>query len=115
MLAALRSLSVLEVEGNPFCSLPHARAYIVHVLPTLQVLDGDAVTIDEREQARRRFLDAGVLQDAVRIVRAAARPQRRRWGPLWNVQFPLTGCAPRLRRTGLGADGACANGPAAGQ
>lgn len=92
MLGALRSLVVLEVEGNPFCSLPHARAYIVHVVPTLQVLDGDAVTLEERAQARRRFLDAGAFEDAVRIV----RPAPRLWTGAEKVLGPTWGsCLPR--------------------
>ena len=54
-LVNLRNLCVLSVDGNPIMDLPHARLFIIYHLPNLEVLNGDAVGLDERQAAADRF------------------------------------------------------------
>jgi hypothetical protein len=54
-LVPLRNLSVLTLQGNPLAELAHARLFSVYQLPSLEVLDAEAITEDERAAASRRF------------------------------------------------------------
>lgn len=48
-------LQSLTVAGNPLCDLSHHRAYIVFHLRTLEQLDGQNITLNERSAANTRF------------------------------------------------------------
>ncbi len=49
-------LSRLSIRGNPICEQNHARLAAIHAVgPWLDVLDGNAVDRDQREEAAQRF------------------------------------------------------------
>lgn len=52
-LQDLRALSELRMEDNPVARLPHYRAWLIALLPSLKVLDGVHVTPAETAQAPR--------------------------------------------------------------
>lgn len=54
-LKPLPDLLELTVAENPLCQIPHCRHYLIFHLRTLQVLDSQTVTEEERRQARDRF------------------------------------------------------------
>ncbi|XP_021380343.1 centriolin-like isoform X3 [Mizuhopecten yessoensis] len=54
-LKPLPDLLELTVADNPLCQIPHCRLYLVFHLRTLQVLDSQPVTEEERRHARDRF------------------------------------------------------------
>ncbi|KAI0228191.1 Centriolin [Lamellibrachia satsuma] len=54
-LRPLRDLTQLAVAENPVTQLPHCRAFLIFHLRTVNVLDGQKVTEDERNAAHSRF------------------------------------------------------------
>ncbi|XP_033730276.1 centriolin-like isoform X4 [Pecten maximus] len=54
-LKPLPDLLELTVAENPLCQIPHCRLYLIFHLRTLQVLDSQPVTEEERRHARDRF------------------------------------------------------------
>ena len=44
--------SEITLQGNPVSRKPRYRATLIHVFPSLQVVDGRTVTEDEKERAR---------------------------------------------------------------
>ncbi|PRP77570.1 centriolin [Planoprotostelium fungivorum] len=54
-IGALKNLTSLNLEGNPVCSLPHYRLSVIFHLPNLEILDGEAIDVDDRRRARDRF------------------------------------------------------------
>jgi hypothetical protein len=55
-------LEALSLEGNPCTKLPHYRARVLHMLPHLKVLDGRAITGDERRASAAALeRDAAVM------------------------------------------------------
>ncbi|XP_022094925.1 centriolin-like [Acanthaster planci] len=54
-LRPLKDLVHLSLADNPLCDLPHHRLFAVFHLRTLQVLDKQAVTETERQEADKRF------------------------------------------------------------
>lgn len=57
-LKSLPSLQYLSLLDNPVRSKPHYRAYLVHVLPGLKLLDFAKVSGGERAAAQRLFSGA---------------------------------------------------------
>lgn len=66
-LRPLRDLAQLTIAENPVSQLPHCRPYCVFLLRTLDTLDGQKVTAQERESADSRFEQGnfGYLMDIV--------------------------------------------------
>ena len=60
-LKPLPDLTELTVAENSLCMIPHYRLYLVFHLRTLQVLDSQPVTEQERRNARDRF-EQGMLE-----------------------------------------------------
>ena len=54
-LRNFHDLQSLTIAGNPLCDLSHHRAYIVFHLRTLDQLDGQNITLNERSAANTRF------------------------------------------------------------
>ncbi|XP_062399796.1 centriolin-like [Sardina pilchardus] len=54
-LKSLLSLSELRVCGNPLSRLPHHRTLLIYHLGALQLLDTQAVSQHDRDQAHQRF------------------------------------------------------------
>ncbi|XP_068105155.1 centriolin isoform X2 [Hyperolius riggenbachi] len=54
-LKPLKDLTSLFLADNPIANLPHYRLYTVFHLRTLQSLDGQPITNQERQDARERF------------------------------------------------------------
>ncbi|ELU10705.1 hypothetical protein CAPTEDRAFT_44232, partial [Capitella teleta] len=54
-LRPVRDLSTLTVAENPVCQLSHCRLFLVYHLTTLEILDSQVVTEDERRSATDRF------------------------------------------------------------
>ena len=54
-LRPLQDLTNLDLQGNPFTSLPHYRQFIVYHLRSLHVLDDQTITREERREADMRF------------------------------------------------------------
>ncbi|XP_070176721.1 centriolin-like isoform X2 [Littorina saxatilis] len=54
-LKGIPDLIQLEVSGNPLCDLPHFRLYIVFHLRCVEILDGQQVSVTERDKAQNRF------------------------------------------------------------
>lgn len=53
-LRPLRNLTILSVEDNPVALVPHCRLFAVYVAPSLDILDSQSITRDERDEALRR-------------------------------------------------------------
>ena len=54
-LRPLKDLNVLTVADNPVAQLNHCRAYIVFHMVTLETLDCQRITLQERHHANTRF------------------------------------------------------------
>ncbi|XP_072344661.1 centriolin isoform X2 [Scyliorhinus torazame] len=54
-LKPLKELISLTLADNPIAHLPHYRLYVIYHLRSLNCLDGQPVTIQERQEARNRF------------------------------------------------------------
>ncbi|KAL0978962.1 hypothetical protein UPYG_G00178550 [Umbra pygmaea] len=54
-LKPLKNLTELSVTENPVSKLPHYRLYLVFHLRSLEKLDEQSISQDEREQAQQRF------------------------------------------------------------
>ncbi|XP_044190060.1 centriolin-like [Thunnus albacares] len=54
-LRSLSSLSELSLSGNPASSLPHSRLFLLYHLRTLDRLDNQPITPEERGHAHQRF------------------------------------------------------------
>ena len=52
-LRTLTNLKVLWLWDNPCCEHPHYRSYIIKLLPSLEKLDNQCVTTEERLNARK--------------------------------------------------------------
>ena len=66
-LSHLANLTLLTLHSNPMSDLPHARAFVVFSIPSLNQLDGEDVTGGERAAASARFskTELQVFQDAL--------------------------------------------------
>ena len=53
--ASCKSLQRLSLLGNLVTQLPNYRLYVIHLIPSLRVLDFQKVTSKERQEATRRF------------------------------------------------------------
>lgn len=78
-LAGLHKLVYLSLIDNPVTKQQHYRAYIIHKLPNLKVLDFKKVKFDERKLAAKLFrseagkkLEADVAKEGQAIASAAA-------------------------------------------
>ena len=62
--ASCKSLQRLSLLGNLVTQLPNYRLYVIHLIPSLRVLDFQKVTSKERQEATRRFdsAQAGATQ-----------------------------------------------------
>jgi len=60
-LKPLPDLTELTVAENPLCQIPHCRLYLIFHIRTLQVLDSQPVTEQERRNARDRFEQGEIL------------------------------------------------------
>ena len=58
----LQDLTNLDLQGNPLCSLPHYREFVIYQLRSLDVLDGQKVSREERRQADVRFAQGEALK-----------------------------------------------------
>ncbi|XP_075188518.1 centriolin-like [Anomaloglossus baeobatrachus] len=54
-LKALKDLTSLVLANNPVTNLPHYRLYVIFHLRSLSSLDGQVITIQERQEAHNRF------------------------------------------------------------
>ncbi|XP_045564073.1 centriolin isoform X4 [Salmo salar] len=54
-LKPLKNLTELTVAENPIANLPHYRLFLVFHLRSLETLDGQPISQEEREQAPQRF------------------------------------------------------------
>ncbi|CAB1320239.1 unnamed protein product, partial [Coregonus sp. 'balchen'] len=54
-LKPLKNLTELTVAENPIANLPHYRLFLVFHLRSLEMLDGQPISQEEREQAHQRF------------------------------------------------------------
>eukprot|EP00736_Rhodelphis_marinus_P003452 Rmarinus@m.26638 len=54
-LRVLENLTILSVEGNPAADVPHARLFLIYHLRSLEVLNGSAVSEEERVRSTQRF------------------------------------------------------------
>ncbi|CAI9543803.1 unnamed protein product, partial [Staurois parvus] len=54
-LKTLKDLTSLFIADNPVADLPHYRLYIIFHLRSLNVLDGQPITNEERQEAHERF------------------------------------------------------------
>nr|CAB3232457.1 centriolin [Phallusia mammillata] len=54
-LRGLHDLTVVTIYGNPLCDLPHHRPYILFHLRNVDKLDGQIVSMAERQEATQRF------------------------------------------------------------
>ena len=54
-LRPLQDLNNLDLQGNPLSSLPHYREFVIYQLRSLDVLDNQKVSMEERRQADMRF------------------------------------------------------------
>uniref|UniRef100_A0AAY4ET69 Centriolin n=1 Tax=Denticeps clupeoides TaxID=299321 RepID=A0AAY4ET69_9TELE len=54
-LKLLKNLTELVLAENPVCNLPHYRLFLLFHVRSLQVLDGQPVNEQERQQAHQRF------------------------------------------------------------
>ncbi|XP_067868451.1 centriolin [Heterodontus francisci] len=54
-LKPLKELTSLALADNPLARLPHYRLYVIYHLRSLNCLDGQPVTIQERQEAHERF------------------------------------------------------------
>lgn len=54
-LRALPSLSSVTLEGNPVAESPNSRAFAIHSSPSLDSVNGEAVCVEERQEASERF------------------------------------------------------------
>jgi hypothetical protein len=54
-LRAIKHIATLTLEGNPLAVIAHARPYTIFQLRTLDMLDGEAISAQEREDAGARF------------------------------------------------------------
>ena len=61
-LRPLQDLTNLDLQGNPFSSLPHYRQFVIYQLRSLDVLDNQTVTKEERRQADMRFAQGEVSE-----------------------------------------------------
>ena len=56
--ASCKSLLRLSLVGNLVSQLPNYRLYVIHLIPSLRVLDFQKVTTKEKQEAKRRFESA---------------------------------------------------------
>ncbi|XP_073414953.1 centriolin isoform X2 [Dendrobates tinctorius] len=54
-LKPLKDLTSLVLADNPVANLPHYRSYVIFHLRSLNSLDGQVITIQERQEAHDRF------------------------------------------------------------
>ncbi|XP_043576230.1 centriolin isoform X4 [Chiloscyllium plagiosum] len=54
-LKPLKELTSLTLANNPVARLPHYRLYVIYHLRSLNCLDGQLITIQERQEAHKRF------------------------------------------------------------
>ncbi|XP_078282015.1 centriolin isoform X2 [Rhinoraja longicauda] len=54
-LKSLKELTSLILTDNPLASLPHYRQYVIYHLRSLNYLDGQPITFQERQEAHDRF------------------------------------------------------------
>jgi len=54
-LKPLKNLTNLTLAENPISSLPHYRLFLIFHLRSLEILDGQPVSPQDREQAHQRF------------------------------------------------------------
>ena len=63
-LRPLRNLVTLTLHGTPLSELPHMRSFVLYHLTTIEILDGQSITLQDREQASERF-SRGMLMDTI--------------------------------------------------
>ena len=54
-LSTISTLTTLSLTDNAVCLKPHYRAYLIHILPNLKLLDYTKVTLSEREKVMQLF------------------------------------------------------------
>jgi hypothetical protein len=54
-LKSNEKLIILDITGNPFCSLEESRGFTIYHLPRLKVLDGVPIEKQELQEAKLRF------------------------------------------------------------
>ena len=72
-LQEMNNLQSLSIRGNPCVMAPHARIFIVYKLQFLDTLDGTAVTIQDKEEARRVFQN-----DEIDYLKGALSEEKKR-------------------------------------
>lgn len=61
-LRNLHDLISLTIAGNPLCDLSHHRSYIIFHLRTLEQLDGQTITVNERAASSTRFAQGNLCK-----------------------------------------------------
>jgi len=54
-LRPLNNLVELSMSDNPVSHLPHSQLYVIFYLRTLEILDGQSVSFEQRQTADLRF------------------------------------------------------------
>lgn len=68
-LRPLQDLTNVDLQGNPFTNLPHYRQFVIFQLRSLDILDNQAVTKEERLQANQRFAQEEVRRLELEIAK----------------------------------------------
>ncbi|XP_028394639.1 centriolin-like [Dendronephthya gigantea] len=68
-LRPLQDLTNLNLQDNPFNSLPHYRQFVIYQLRSLEILDNQKVTKEERREADTRFAQEEVQRLEVELAK----------------------------------------------
>lgn len=60
-LRSLPDLVEVSVHGNPMCTLLHHKQLAIFLLRSLEVLDGDTISAEERIESDERFAQGSLL------------------------------------------------------
>lgn len=73
-LAKLKSLTSISLIQNPVHALPHYRLYLIHLCPSLRLLDFQKIKDEERKNAKKMFEGKAGKKLKGEIVKVSSAP-----------------------------------------
>ncbi|XP_073243594.1 leucine-rich repeat-containing protein 72-like [Porites lutea] len=91
-LRAMQCLKKLNLFGNPLAQEYDYRSYVVHHLPSVELLDRKEITKEERDKARKKYEpERETVKESVAFGRRADGPPKRVYAPPPSATFESLG------------------------
>lgn len=91
-LRAMQCLKKLNLFGNPLAQEYDYRSYVVHHLPSVELLDRKEITKEERDKARKKYEpEREKVKESVAFGRRADGPPKRVYAPPPSATFESLG------------------------